>query len=626
MASGTIIFNKSSLNSSGTYLQGQITYSYSQSASNNTSTISCNVYLRKDNDSINLSETTSTTFTYALNFNGEAITDSVKKEILTDYVLLGSFTRTISHNSDGSKYIPISGYITTAKNTTVVAGLKTTVDTTIPLATIARASSITSAGNVTLGNNCNIKWTPASSSFAYKLKFQSGSVSEITGYITPNTTSSYTYTGYTMTTNKWGPAIDSYTATCTVTLYTYSSSSSSSPIGSSSTTFTLTLSGSTVPEVDFFYIKLINGWNGYYIQGKSQCEMWVTATASAGSELVSFTLTGPGVSASVIPGNDLIVATTDILTQSGTLTYTTVATDGRGTATATESIYVYPYANPLVSITSERSADNTSAKIIYKASCSPVNNKNSLVELKIYKKLASESTWPSSPETTISLSSTSASGEYTITGLDPEVSYEFKGVATDKVGSSSESGSSVASKFKLVNISKNTDGTRGGVAVGKMSESDIFDCALEAHFVQIYAQNDTIVTSDKNVKTDIVNMSDTQEQLFNRLQPVTYKFINGSSGRTHYGFISQDVEDALNSLELTGQDFGGFCKRLRVDRNGEAILDENGNQIYDYALRYGEFIALNTYMIKRLQVENSALRAEIQELKKMITTSSNNEE
>src|SRR5574344_1239056 len=99
MASGTIIFNKSSLNSSGTYLQGQITYSYSQSASNNTSTISCNVYLRKDNDSINLSETTSTTFTYALNFNGEAITDSVKKEILTDYVLLGSFTRTISHNS-----------------------------------------------------------------------------------------------------------------------------------------------------------------------------------------------------------------------------------------------------------------------------------------------------------------------------------------------------------------------------------------------------------------------------------------------------------------------------------------------------------------------------------------------
>ena len=52
MASGTIIFNKSSLNSSGTYLQGQITYSYSQSASNNTSTISCNVYLRKDNDSI----------------------------------------------------------------------------------------------------------------------------------------------------------------------------------------------------------------------------------------------------------------------------------------------------------------------------------------------------------------------------------------------------------------------------------------------------------------------------------------------------------------------------------------------------------------------------------------------
>lgn len=132
---------------------------------------------------------------------------------------------------------------------------------------------------------------------------------------------------------------------------------------------------------------------------------------------------------------------------------------------------------------------------------------------------------------------------------------------------------------------------------------------------QLYAVNDTIATSDRNVKTDIANMTYTQEQLFNKLQPVTFKFINGTSGRTHYGFVSQDVEGSLNELALTGKDFAGFCKDLRVNDDGSPVLDENGNKIYDYALRYSEFIALNTYMIQKLQNEIVELKAEIAELK-----------
>ena len=120
-------------------------------------------------------------------------------------------------------------------------------------------------------------------------------------------------------------------------------------------------------------------------------------------------------------------------------------------------------------------------------------------------------------------------------------------------------------------------------------------------------------------------MTSIQEQLFNKLRPVTYKFKNGTSGRTHYGFISQDVEDSLEELNLTGQDFAGFCKDVQV-KNGQVALDGNGDQIYDYSLRYTEFIALNTYMIQKLQAENNELKAEIQELKDMITASSNNVE
>ena len=132
---------------------------------------------------------------------------------------------------------------------------------------------------------------------------------------------------------------------------------------------------------------------------------------------------------------------------------------------------------------------------------------------------------------------------------------------------------------------------------------------------QLYAANGTIETSDKNMKKDIEDMSDAQEQLFNQLKPVTYKMIDGTSDRTHYGFISQDVEDALLEIGLEGKDFAGFCKDAQVDDNGHRIVDENGDVVYDYSLRYSEFIALNTYMIQKLQNEIAELKEEIKQLK-----------
>lgn len=132
---------------------------------------------------------------------------------------------------------------------------------------------------------------------------------------------------------------------------------------------------------------------------------------------------------------------------------------------------------------------------------------------------------------------------------------------------------------------------------------------------QLYASSGTISTSDRNVKTDIASMSDMQEKLFNELKPVTYRFIDGTSDRTHYGFISQDVEESLDSLGLDGTDFAGFCKDVRVDEDGIEMLDENGKNIYDYSLRYAEFIALNTHMIQKLQEEIAELKATIEELK-----------
>lgn len=620
MASGTIVFNKSALcGSNKGYILGKIEYSYDQSQSANTSTVTFTVYVKKDSDTTKLTETTNGTFTYELNINGEDKIGSKKLEILTSYKPIETFTRTITHNSDGSKSIGISGSVKlTSNSSSAYYNKPSTVNTSLSFTTIPRASAISSAGNVTLGNSCSVRWTPASSSFAYKLAFESGSVSYTTGYITPGTTSSYTYTGYIMDISKWAAAMpNSYTATCKVTLYSYTSSSSSSAMGTSSVTFTLTLPSSIKPSISNFTTSLVNGWNGYYVQGKSKCTLSASFAAGTGSYISSYSISGTGISTSGSSG------TTSTLTGSGTFTYTAKVTDGRTSVSAAQSIYVYPYANPSISLYATRTSASGSVQISYNSSCSPINYTNSLSTLRIYARSSTSSTWPSSPTQTISLSSTSANSSITLTGFNSTSSYDFKGVVTDAYGSSTTSAvTSVSSEFRIVNINKN----KNGLSIGKMSEGNMFDCNLNAEFLQnLYSKDGTIISSDRNIKTNINHMTTVQEELFNKLCPVTYEFKNGTSGRTHYGFVSQDVEDALRDLNLTGQDFAGFCKRVKVEK-GEVVLDENSNEVYDYSLRYSEFIALNTYMIQKLQAENNELKAEIQELKEMITASSNNVE
>ena len=62
------------------------------------------------------------------------------------------------------------------------------------------------------------------------------------------------------------------------------------------------------------------------------------------------------------------------------------------------------------------------------------------------------------------------------------------------------------------------------------------------------------------------------------------------------GLIAQDVERALAEAGLDGMDFGGFVKAPREDGG------------FDYALRYGEFIAMLIYEFKKMKAEMAALK------------------
>lgn len=105
----------------------------------------------------------------------------------------------------------------------------------------------------------------------------------------------------------------------------------------------------------------------------------------------------------------------------------------------------------------------------------------------------------------------------------------------------------------------------------------------------VYSNGSIIATSDKRVKKDISSFDKRYENFFMSLSPSIYKFINGTSDRYHSGFISQETEEALVSNGLTTKDFAGFIRYNDPETNEEK-----------YALRYEEFIALNTHMIQKL--------------------------
>lgn len=143
---------------------------------------------------------------------------------------------------------------------------------------------------------------------------------------------------------------------------------------------------------------------------------------------------------------------------------------------------------------------------------------------------------------------------------------------------------------------------------------------------QVYASTACNTTSDRNLKDNIHPLTDKHVSFFMKLIPVSFTFKNGESGRTHIGFISQDVEEAMKQVGLTDLDFAGFCKDIKckvyTDENGneieEPILDEDGNKQYSYSLRYEEFIAINTHVLQKTQLELSELKETVNKLKKFI--------
>ena len=171
--------------------------------------------------------------------------------------------------------------------------------------------------------------------------------------------------------------------------------------------------------------------------------------------------------------------------------------------------------------------------------------------------------------------------------------YDFKIVISDSVGQSTTVYTHVGTKNVPLNISSDNNSVAiGGFAQTSSNNKGRFDCVWEAHFATA-----PITDSDRNLKH---NIKDINIDVIDRLRPVQYNLINDESDTTHYGFIAQDVEQALLESGVTGDKMG----IIHYDENYETQERTN------YALSYDEIIPLLVKKCQELQREIDRLKGE----------------
>lgn len=147
-------------------------------------------------------------------------------------------------------------------------------------------------------------------------------------------------------------------------------------------------------------------------------------------------------------------------------------------------------------------------------------------------------------------------------------------------------------------------GAQGNTCIGNFSPNvgGAYSCGTGWWpWSDIYANNSVIQTSDRAAKEEIAYGLDQYDALFDALRPASFRFKDGTSGRTHLGMIAQDVEEALEAAGLTDTEFAGFVRSPEPKSEG----------VVHYGLRYGEFIAILIEQVQKLKARVAKLEGGI---------------
>lgn len=413
-------------------------------------------------------------------YYGIVVDGSVKKTgnsspyINTNYTSLLTWTGDIAHNSDGSKSINVGVYLYQNGPANYLPKQYTSSSPlsmgSVTLTTIPRASSLSlSTTSLYVGDSITANISRASSNFTHTVEFYINN-SYYQKYTNVGTAQSFTIP------SSWYAAMPSSlscNAYCRITTY-----NGSTQVGGQTTkSFVVNVQNNIVPSIGTITLDPINittkdgTSRNILVQGKNKITVSVSGCAAGtGSSIKSYTFSGPGISATT---TGMSVTSSDVISNTGTLTYTVKVTDSRGrTASKTANITCYAYTAPYIRpfkvyrCNSSGTEDNGGAyvKCDYTIGYSDVNSTNNVTVKIMYKK----NTASNYSSVTSLTNSTAKSGSKIISSIDTASTYTIYATIEDQYGSSSQSSvETIFSVSRVFNITP--DGT--GIAFGKMAEN-----------------------------------------------------------------------------------------------------------------------------------------------------------
>lgn len=504
--------------------------------------------------------------------------------------ILGSGSFTLTHDQSG--------------NATLNAGAEVAIYTfdinstkygySVDLPQIPRASSISVSGN-TMGSQITILISKADPSFTHTIDFQFGN-------------RRYPLAQQTISVSLWWtPPLEladqiTYGTSGTGTMSCITYDRNNVKVGETSINVTLNVPVYVKPSIKSFLPSISstkpNGY-GKYVKNHSTVQWDAKVEGIYGSVIRKCVIDGPNLHYESTHIDTEYTAISSTLTTYGNKSYTITITDSRGrTASMTQSINVVDYNPPVItSANSFRSDQDGNMDISGMYVTHKINSSfytldgNNHIQIVAYSKEGASETYGKGD---IIKDDANNQTQYTYTmtqTFDVSKTYDFKFIISDTVGGSHTVSTHVGTK----NVPLNIAGNNKSVAIGGFAQNSStgrFDCEWEAHFATA-----PITASDRNLK---YNITDISIDVIDKLRPVQYNLINEASGITHYGFIAQDVEQALKEAGATN------------NKNGIVYYDENveTKERSNYALAYDELIPLLVKKCQELQLEVNRLKGE----------------
>ena len=501
---------------------------------------------------------------------------------------------TVTHKSDGS----LSGYVKLRFDAPGTSGGWSPGTTDLntdwtACTTIARASSITVSGSQ-LGSGVSVTIDRKSESFTHKVEYKF-----VESAWTTASSNATTSTSFTPPVSLATQIPSAEVGALTVRVTTFNGSTQiGNPVTKSinlkvPTNIVPSLSGLTQSRIDN---GVPSSW-GVYVKGKSQVKITASgASGIHGSTIVGYSISGPGLSVNASSG------TSEVLSSTGTLTYTCTVTDSRGrTASKSVSINVVDYTYPNISMSAERctsdgtkSTNGTYLRVVITFGCASVSGKNSIVSKSCSCNGVSNSSFASG--TAFVLAANCSIGNH----------YTVSASIKDALGNTATASAEITTSFRILNVNKK----KTGLAIGKFSEKDAFEVNMDSYFLKNIKSGINVegsiatnsnLTAKGGISTDgnLTAKGDINlPKLLSEIYPVgavyiTYnnnnpgKFLGGTwvrfgEGRTLIG--EGTGNDGSTSMSFTANSTGGIYNHSMVrDDIGYiyygALLNSNGNQM-----------------------------------------------